>query len=735
MQWDDLTPEEKRASLSSDTYLAVLKTKYPDVDFSVVAALKEKYKIIVICKNCFYEHLVPFNKIPPVCQECSQVSLTVAPNTIASWFISQYIFVTSYDRDQILYMYDETTGVYSEDYALAMITKECNILYDDKISAQKLNNTILSIKAQTYLEKASMNSLMFENEATSTIYYNIANGVLTFNKKTYEIKLLPHSPKFYFKGMYNIVFDENAEAPEKFLDFIGEIASTEENFINLIEAFAFPMLPNYPIQRSIALVGAGKNGKSTYLKALEIFYGERYISHLTLQQLSSAITGQPFALIQLTNKIANVADDLPSKPVDSVGYFKQLTGGSSVEAERKFGSRVAFTNSAKFYFAANSMPAVSEDTIAFYRRFLFIEFDNIIKKTRDQKEMLEDIISSSERSGVLNMLLLYVLPRLIAQNEFTRAKSVEFVQQQYNKYSNTAKVFFEEICCYNSNSQILKSELKNTYKKYCEINKYIMVSEKVFFRTLNEIFPAIFEERVVINKVVQRVIKGLNVEFHNYGMENKQKEEVQEKDIIKNYFIHNAKCSIIMEDSNNMLEKEGSNCQHCQHCQHFPLLNMFKKKFNNILNKEKSRQCWQSRQDPKNSPILAPEPKTTTTPSQNIAPLKQNEPELKENTQTHIIIPQQENPPQKTEANATADKQDALIRVLNAVKIMTKMDIPYLWKNLETQDPYPALQNALAGLYTNQIVWALSDLARAGDIYEPKPGRWRVVQREAEEVD
>ena len=107
--------------------------------------------------------------------------------------------------------------------------------------------------------------------------------------------------------------------------------------------------------------------------------------------------------------------------------------------------------------------------------------------------------------------------------------------------------------------------------------------------------------------------------------------------------------------------------------------------------------------------------------------------ELKENTQTHIIIPQQENPPKKTEANATADKQDALIRVLNAVKIMTKMDIPYLWKNLETQDPHPALQNALAGLYTNQILWALSDLARAGDIYEPKPGRWRVVQREAEE--
>ena len=60
MQWDDLTPEEKRASLSSDTYLAVLKIKYPDVDFSVVAALKEKYKIIVICKNCFYEHLVHF---------------------------------------------------------------------------------------------------------------------------------------------------------------------------------------------------------------------------------------------------------------------------------------------------------------------------------------------------------------------------------------------------------------------------------------------------------------------------------------------------------------------------------------------------------------------------------------------------------------------------------------------------------------------------------------------------
>jgi P4 family phage/plasmid primase-like protien len=305
-------------------------------------------------------------------------------------------------------------------------------------------------------------------------------------------------------------------------------------FINLLESFAYPLLPGYPIQRAVVLVGSGKNGKTTYLKILESFYGEKYVAHLSLQQLSKEAEKQTFSILSLFGKLLNIYDDLPKWPLKDVGYFKQLTGGSSVEGEKKFGGRFSFTNSAKFYFSANEMPDVSEDTEAFFRRFHFIELNKKIENPRDLNEILKEILSEEEKSKILNLLIVIAFGKLKVKNDFTFAKSVEEIAEIYEKHSNTAKLFCEEMLVYDPSAEIEKRELFEKYKEFCGRKGLILVSEKTFWRTLKSIFTQAEERQITKKGITKRYILGIRIE--NKEEEIRDKSELKPQEIIDSYF-------------------------------------------------------------------------------------------------------------------------------------------------------------------------------------------------------
>jgi putative DNA primase/helicase len=80
------------------------------------------------------------------------------------------------------------------------------------------------------------------------------------------------------------------------------------------------------------LLGPGSNGKSVLLKLIVSLLGRDNVSSVTLQALSD----DRFAKAQLFGKLANVAGDLDSKPVEKSGAFKMLTGEDVITAEAKY---------------------------------------------------------------------------------------------------------------------------------------------------------------------------------------------------------------------------------------------------------------------------------------------------------------------------------------------------------------------------------------------------------------
>ena len=368
-----------------------------------------------------------------------------------------------------LYIYDDESGIWrnGED----ILFKEAANQLSDSLTKNSLSDILLRIQGRTLIDDDKFNKQH---------KIGLLNGALDLESG----EIVQPKPEFYITKQIPVRYDPNA-SPDKILKFIWDIAKpSAKKFLRLLEIAAWPLLPGYPLQKAIVLIGDGYNGKSTFLSLLRKFYGDKNVSTLTLQDLS-----KDFLKAELYNKVANISPDLPSSPILDTGDFKWATGGSDVKtAQRKYRTAISFLNEAKMYFSANQMPKVSEDTKAFYRRFDFIDLENDFSQS-DNPNLLNEITTEDQLSGLLNLILKIFWPILRKNLRFSFSDSIEETAKKYAVNSNTPKLFFEKCIQLNETSDdwIGATNLYNIYTEWCEKNGLIKASQHAFGREMKSI--------------------------------------------------------------------------------------------------------------------------------------------------------------------------------------------------------------------------------------------------------
>ena len=467
-----------------------------------IETFEEKYNVVIECNYCKSKCNANIKKgLPKSCPTCRRNSMSnfENPSDIAEWLTKHYSFLTTADLDRNIMVYED--GVWSNKRAMIIIESETKLLKAKKLKSNDMSNICLHLRASTYTDRTFLNNCVVQKE--NALYINFNNCVVRFERNKEGkliIERLEHSPSYYFMGKLPVEYKEDALFPDYTIKFIDEISPDPFGFITLLEGLAYPLIPDYPIQQAITLVGKGGNGKSTYMHLLEMIYGKKNTSNVSLQQLSSAAYSQPFILTRFYGKMLNISDDLPSKSVTDVGYFKELTGGSTVEAERKFGATFNFQNSAKMYFAANQMPAVSEDTFAFWRRFCFVEFIKPIKNPVSSTVL--NAIFEKELPGLMLFLLKGVVSQLLDKVEFTCTDTAEETALIYAKNSNSSMLFCKTMVNYEEGSEVLKSEIWAKYKIWCKKMELVEVNEKRFWMTF---FDGPFEEKKIQHEGIRKL--------------------------------------------------------------------------------------------------------------------------------------------------------------------------------------------------------------------------------------
>jgi len=241
-----------------------------------------------------------------------------------------------------------------------------------------------------------------------------------------------------------------------------------------------------PHHKALMLIGDGANGKSTLLELIKQFLGEDNVSNASLQ----SICYHRFAVAQLYNKLANICADLPDSALKQTGSFKMLTGSDTIQGEVKFKTPFSFKNHAKLFFSANKVPETIDDTVAFFRRWILIACNNVFIGKKCNPNILEEISTKEEMSGLLNFAL-QGLERLLKNNKFSTTENIEELRTQYIRKSNSAKAFIEEKLEYtnDSNAKISGPDLYAKYAIFCQTNKLPSMQKRFFTQNMQQHLP------------------------------------------------------------------------------------------------------------------------------------------------------------------------------------------------------------------------------------------------------
>lgn len=412
----------------------------------------------------------------------------VIPIRIAENLLAEYHFKTPRDTREI-YLYRD--GVYTPGAETFIETYVQKIL-GDKTNTYHKNEVIGCIRSATYVDLGKENTKHL---------LNLENGILNLD----TMKLEQHTPDIFNIIQLPIKYDPSADCLQ-IKQFLKEILPPGD-IPTIQELFGYCLLRDYCYHKSFMFLGDGSNGKSTLLQLFSAFLGEQNISSIELQEIMS----NRFTRHQLHNKLANIYPDLPSKTLKQTGIFKALTGGDTLTADRKFKDPVTFVNTAKLIFSANELPKTLDDTTAFYRRWILLNFPYTFEGANCDPHKLEKITTPQELSGLLNYAL-EGLKRLQKNNGFSNSQTTSDTQIQYTRLSNPIIYFLEECTTKDPEAVTPKDTIYNAYKVFCQENNLPIKAKNSFSLELGKHIPGLANERRTMDKGRVQCWKGIRLQ-------------------------------------------------------------------------------------------------------------------------------------------------------------------------------------------------------------------------------
>ncbi|WP_282845876.1 DNA primase family protein [Microbacterium oxydans] len=197
-------------------------------------------------------------------------------------------------------------------------------------------------------------------------YIVLENGIYWWR----DAKLEAHSPALGAMTKLPITFDEIA-IPYSFLEWLTQVLGDEpEMHRHMWEVIGYLLMTGNPLQKIFLLYGEGGNGKGTMLRVIRSLLGRANYSSISMHQL----VDDRFATSGLYGKTANISGDLSSRFLSDPQILKEITGGDSINASRKFGHSFEFVPYAVPIFASNEFFRTSDNSIGWRRRWEVIDF-------------------------------------------------------------------------------------------------------------------------------------------------------------------------------------------------------------------------------------------------------------------------------------------------------------------------------------------------------------------------
>ena len=359
-----------------------------------------------------------------------------------------------------------------------------NNLFKDFLGQVALRTGVNKFDAKLHLFKDELLKQFISDARLKEIKTDNRTTLINLKNGTFEINGTKQTIREFNKSdfiTYQLPFKYNSKAKfPTFKSFLNEVLPEKELQNVLAEYLGYIFIKNgvLKLEKVLLLYGTGANGKSVLFDIICALLGSQNITNYSLQSLTSK---EGYHRAMIANKLLNYASEINGKL--EVHFFKQLASGEPVEARLPYGNPIQITDYARFIFNCNELPRETEQTNAFFRRFIILPFRNTIPPEKQNKKLAEQIINN-ELSGVFNWVI-DGLKRLLENEKFTDSEIVKNEIKQYEIESDSVLMFLEDFEYQTSlNKTIAVNLIYNEYKLYCNENGYIVCSIKTFSQRL-----------------------------------------------------------------------------------------------------------------------------------------------------------------------------------------------------------------------------------------------------------
>ena len=201
----------------------------------------------------------------------------------------------------------------------------------------------------------------------------VRNGILDLQTQT----LLPFAPDLLITRRVPWAYDPHATCPrwEAFLrEVLGDDACVQEYIQRVV---GYVLTGDTSLQQMWLCVGAGANGKSTFIRALQNLLGPDYAQ----QAPETVLLGKP-SQGSATSELARLAGArlVALTETDQGQHLnetrvKSLVSGDPIAARELYQSIQEFEPTAKFFLATNHLPVVRGADEGIWRRLVVIPFE------------------------------------------------------------------------------------------------------------------------------------------------------------------------------------------------------------------------------------------------------------------------------------------------------------------------------------------------------------------------
>ncbi len=380
------------------------------------------------------------------------------PKSLGDFIKERFTFKTIKGNERKIYFYHQ--GYYKEN-GISLIREFATSLLKSFFKDYYVSEVLNYIRNSTYIDAEEINHE----------WINLKNGLL--NPITKEHK--EHSPEIFTLQQLPISYEPEADCPI-WKEKLKEKCDERWKYNVTQEMFGYCLLKDQRFEKAFLLYGDPRTMKSTTLYILTQLLGEKNVTAMSLQYLTEDRHGPAF----LYGNPANVCADLSSKELKSTAMFMKVVGQDSITAGKKFEQEITFLPFTKLIFSCNVIPATRNKNMAFYRRWVILEYNIQTAEKEVDPLMREKLLD--ELPGILNWAL-EGLSKILKENKISYPLTDDEVKDLYEKGSDSIQSFiYNEIDCEDDEGSLKKREVYKNYLEYCKENKLNVENQIIFGR-------------------------------------------------------------------------------------------------------------------------------------------------------------------------------------------------------------------------------------------------------------